>query len=548
MTTYWIYSYDALGQVVGGHRYWADGTPVDGQQFDYAFDDIGNRVTTGGRASAGSTYTVNRLNQYSQRTVADRVDVLGIANPTASVTVNGSTATRHGEYFHYPLWVANSSAAYPTVTIASTYGGGASASGSVFVPPSTESFTHDDDGNLTADGRWTYSWDGENRVVQMIRDTSSPSGARQKLVFEYDYQGRRIRKQFYTYSSGWVLQSDTAFLYDGWNLIAELDANSSNALLRAYLWGTDLSGSMQGAGGIGGLIKVTDYVGSTTHHFVAYDGNGNVGALVDAGSATITARYGYGPFGEALQTTGAMAKKMPFRFSTKYTDNESALVYYGYRFYNPGLGRWLSRDPVQEIRAYVSHRNEPTDRLDPLGLADVPDDIWKKDYDIQNPPPSDYNAATRVNYIINILDVDIEDCGCCFLKDANFKIQVKTKFSFGATVSTILHESVHAWGDWQLGLVKLPAALECMKKKCIPIGTPPSKADCRKALQKQIQSLAGSLEDEAYGQMNTDAHTAIGTVGWSQSGEETFMEQTGSALTDWEDKQKNCKGSKCSCW
>jgi hypothetical protein len=53
---------------------------------------------------------------------------------------------------------------------------------------------------------------------------------------------------------------------------------------------------MQGAGGIGGLIKVTDYVGSTTHHFVAYDGNGNVGAFVDAGSAAITARYSYGLF------------------------------------------------------------------------------------------------------------------------------------------------------------------------------------------------------------------------------------------------------------
>src|SRR5437763_281061 len=85
------------------------------------------------------------------------VDVLGIANPTASVTVNGNTANRHGEYFHSPLSVANSSAAYPTVTVASTYGGGTSSSGKVFVPPATETFTHDQDGNLTADGRWAYT-------------------------------------------------------------------------------------------------------------------------------------------------------------------------------------------------------------------------------------------------------------------------------------------------------------------------------------------------------------------------------------------------------
>ncbi len=81
------------------------------------------------------------------------------------------------------------------------------------------------DGNLTGDGRWTYSWDAENRLVQMIRDTDNPAGARQKLVFEYDHQGRRIRKQYFT-GSDWQKQTDTIFLYDGWNLVAELDANA----------------------------------------------------------------------------------------------------------------------------------------------------------------------------------------------------------------------------------------------------------------------------------------------------------------------------------
>jgi hypothetical protein len=88
--------YDELGQVVSGRKYWADGTEVAGQQFDYTFDTIGNRKNTGGRASAVSTYSVNRLNQYSQRTVPNQVDVLGIANPTADVTVRvlgGTTFT-----------------------------------------------------------------------------------------------------------------------------------------------------------------------------------------------------------------------------------------------------------------------------------------------------------------------------------------------------------------------------------------------------------------------------------------------------------------------
>ena len=53
----WVDQYDKLGQVVSGKRYWTDGTPVAGQQLEYAFDDIGNRDTTGGRASAESDYT-----------------------------------------------------------------------------------------------------------------------------------------------------------------------------------------------------------------------------------------------------------------------------------------------------------------------------------------------------------------------------------------------------------------------------------------------------------------------------------------------------------
>ncbi len=39
-----------------------------------------------------------------------------------------------------------------------------------------------------------------------------------------------------------------------------------------------------------------------------------------------------------------MAKANPFRFSTKYQDDETDLLYYGYRYYNASTGRWLSRD------------------------------------------------------------------------------------------------------------------------------------------------------------------------------------------------------------
>ena len=46
--------------------------------------------------------------------------------------------------------------------------------------------------------------------------------------------------------------------------------------------------------------------------------------------------------------TGDERLRNPFRFSTKYTDDETDLVYYGYRYYSPEMGRWMNRDPIGE--------------------------------------------------------------------------------------------------------------------------------------------------------------------------------------------------------
>ena len=82
---------------------------------------------------------------------------------------------------------------------------------------------------------------------------------------------------------------------------------------------------------------------------MAYDGNGNVTALINAADGALAANYEYGPFGEAIRMTGPMAKANPWRFSTKYDDDESDLLYYGYRFYKPSTGTWPNRDPIGRI-------------------------------------------------------------------------------------------------------------------------------------------------------------------------------------------------------
>jgi RHS repeat-associated protein len=159
------------------------------------------------------------------------------------------------------------------------------------------------------------------------------------------------------------------------------------------MWGLDLSGSLQGAGGVGGLLKVYD--GATSKHcYPGYDGNGNVTVLVDGDNGQVVANYEYGPFGELLRATGLVAKNNPFRFSTKYQDDETDFLYYGYRYYNPSTGRWVNRDPIGESgfdllhaergslvgdgpNLYEFSRNRPIDRYDRNGLTAPPGyEVW----------------------------------------------------------------------------------------------------------------------------------------------------------------------------
>ena len=377
--------YDALGQVTSGKKYWADGTPVAGQQFEYDFDDIGNRQRTasGGDAAGANlqaaSYTANNLNQSTRRDVPGVVTLLGSAHPNATVTVNNQRAGRQGDYFWADLGVDNTGAArWLSLTNLAVLNNGSNPDliatnlGNRFVARTPELFSYDADGNLTNDGRFSYVWDAENRLTSLTSQADAPAASQVKLEFAYDYGSRRVQKLVSTHNgTAWVPVSTNKFVYDGWNLIAILNPQSS--ILQSFTWGLDLSGSLHGAGGVGGLLSLTVAAGTNAGtYFYGHDGNGNVAALINSADGTATARYEYDPFGQVLRATGPLAQANPFRFSTKYQDDETALTYYGYRYYVPSMGNWLSRDPLGEtggknLLSFV--RNHPVSGVDSLGLA-----------------------------------------------------------------------------------------------------------------------------------------------------------------------------------
>jgi RHS repeat-associated protein len=166
----------------------------------------------------------------------------------------------------------------------------------------------------------------------------------------------------------WNAVKTHTFVYDGWNLVLETVAYADGSVDKIeYVWGLDLSGTLQGAGGVGGLLFE---VRNGQIFIPCYDANGNVTAYVDA-YGNVRGQYIYDVFGNTVSQTGDMADVFHFRFSTKYWDEETRSYYYGYRHYAPKLGCWLNKDPIGKeggLNEYGFAGNDPVNAIDYLGL------------------------------------------------------------------------------------------------------------------------------------------------------------------------------------
>ena len=214
-------------------------------------------------------------------------------------------------------------------------------------------FTHDEDGNMTQCGDWAYTYDAANRLKTVS------SNDLLLVTHFYDAKSRRVKKV--------TPEATTTFFYDGWNLVEERIAytNGTSSTIH-YFWGKDLSGTLQGAGGVGGLLYLTI---DGVPFIPCYDNIGNIIRYLDA-NGNIVAQYTYDVFGNIMFKCGPLAYFFRHRFSTKYYDGEMCLYCYGYRFYSPSLQRWLNRDPIEEdggVNLYAFVRNAPSFSYDAFG-------------------------------------------------------------------------------------------------------------------------------------------------------------------------------------
>jgi RHS repeat-associated protein len=357
------YAYDGRSQLTSANGYESNGTARLSEQWGYVYDTAGN-LASRSKNALSETFTPNAQNQITTAAGSGTLTVSGVAGPSAAqVTVNGTAATLYADK---TFSLANVSVSATSITAVATDSAGRTVSDRVNLRANVGvSGQYDGNGNLTTDGWRSFTYDPDNQLVSVVVSNSVTDSTKTDFVYDGRMR-RRVRTEAAWQTSAWVTNTVVRYVYDGMRVIQERDG--SNTVSVTYTRGPDLSGSLEGAGGIGGLLARTH---SGNHHFFYHaDGNGNISAILNE-AGNLVAQYRYDPFGNVTYSKGALADINLYRFSSKEFTTNSGLYYYGFRFYDPNLQRWLNKDPIGEaggINLYGFLGNDPVNWVDVYGL------------------------------------------------------------------------------------------------------------------------------------------------------------------------------------
>ncbi|RDZ29494.1 RHS repeat-associated core domain-containing protein [Lysobacter silvisoli] len=196
--------------------------------------------------------------------------------------------------------------------------------------------SYDANGNLTGDGTRSYQWDARDQLVAIVQ------GGQTIAAFQYDAMGRRTSKAENGQSTG--------YLYDGADPVQE--TRGSN--VAGILTGADIDERFARTDVNGRTYFLTDAIGSTR-------------GLTD-GSGNLVQRYDYTPYGQTQASLGS--HNNPYRYTGRELD-DSGLYHYRARYYHPGMGRFLSEDPLGfgggDVNTYAYVAGDPISYNDPTG-------------------------------------------------------------------------------------------------------------------------------------------------------------------------------------
>jgi RHS repeat-associated protein len=322
----------------------------------HGYDDASRRKYAQYEDNLGQAYSYDDAGQVTNAKV-------NIANPA---TTSATTSPTHS-YDYDAVGNRNSSLAFGTTTnyTANNVNAYTAITGSA-------NPIYDDNGNMTSGpvpaGAATLNYDKENRLRSSVCNGVT-------TYYTYDALSRLLSVD-QPNSNG--APTKEIFTWSSWTMLARAiyTSGSLTETLR-YTWGLDLSGSLEGAGGVGGLLAIERNVTGNNTWDIRYahnDANGNIIALTDS-SGTVSARYRYDAFGNTLSATDVdntgWVNHNLHRFSSKPAIGTTGLLFYGYRWYTPRDARWINKDPIEEKggrNLYGFVGNDGVGKWDVLGL------------------------------------------------------------------------------------------------------------------------------------------------------------------------------------
>lgn len=244
-----------------------------------------------------------------------------------------------------------------------------------------------------------YTYDALDRLIAV-------QSSAEQIVYTYDEQNRRISKKVQIWeslSASWQTTLTVYFLYQGLNEIGSCDPSGN--LLELRLLGI-------GKGAEIGAAVAMEFQGKA--YAPIHDCQGNVACLIDSNTGKVAEFYRLSAFGEERifdsNNEEITAGINPWRFSSKRCDEETGLIYFGRRYYDANIGRWITPDPIgfeggPNLYAYLL--NAPLTHVDLYGLLGINRegmhylpgrDYYQPGYNktYNGPRPSPFQVAKRL--------------------------------------------------------------------------------------------------------------------------------------------------------
>ena len=308
----------------------------------YAYDGVGNRST---QSETINGVTISYAYQYD--------------NLNRLVQVQNGTATQQENYAYDPLGNRTTRTVNATTPSAVAYVYDAANQLKEIhqnntAGPLTSAFVYDVNGSLTqkCEGAGVttngatcagatisnLTYDALNRMIQAQKTGQA------NQAYAYDDSGRRISKT--------IGATQTNFLYGGPDIVAEYSST----------WGLPTAQYTHGPNQDEPIERIT----ATGAQYFHQDGLGSVVALSNnLGGTDATQRFD--AWGNQLTATGTQAR---YGYTGREPD-ETGLVYYRARYYDPTIGRFTQRDPMgvaAGINFYAYVNGNPVNFNDPNGL------------------------------------------------------------------------------------------------------------------------------------------------------------------------------------